>query len=61
MILTSNIWYEITYPNKERLIFQFLDTAKDGQARCRLCNGQETLSIFHEYLSIREIGRDCPC
>lgn len=62
MNLFSNLWYEITYPNKETLIFQFLDTNADGQARCRLCNGQESLNVFSKaYLSIREIGRDYPC
>lgn len=62
MTLESNLWYEITYPIKEILIFQFLDTTEDGQPRCRLCNGQETLSIFSaSYLSVREIGRNCPC
>lgn len=62
MMLNSNYWYEITYPNMETLIFQFLDTTEDGQARCRLCNGQETLNVFSKpYLSIREIGRNCPC
>jgi hypothetical protein len=60
--LKSNFWYEITYTNGELLIFHFLDTTADGQARCRLCNGQETLNVFStDYLSLREIGRNCPC
>jgi hypothetical protein len=62
MMLNSNYWYEITYQNEETLIFQFLDTTEDGQTRCRLCDGQETLTVFSiAYLSIREIGRDSPC
>ena len=62
MSFVSNFWYEIAYPNGETLVFQFLDTTENGQARCRLCNGQETLTVFSNvYLSIREIGRDSPC
>lgn len=62
MMLKSNYWYEIIYQNRETLIFQFLDTAVDGQARCRLCNGDETLNVFSEpYFSIREIGKNPSC
>ena len=62
MNLTSNLWYEISYTNGDTLIFKFLDTTEDGQARCRLCNGQETLNVFSaNYLSVKEIGKDCPC
>lgn len=62
MMLNSNYWYEITYHDKETLIFQFLDITLDGQARCRLCIGEETLNVFSEpYVSIRKIGQNCPC
>lgn len=61
MRLTSNLWYEITYPNGETLVFQFLDTTADGQLRCRLCNGEETLNVFHSYLSVTELGENSPC
>lgn len=62
MTLISKNWYEIIYSNKERVIFQFLDTTTDGRLRCRLCNGQETLDIFRgTFMEIIELGEDNPC
>ena len=62
MTLTSTFWYEIIYSNGESLIFQFLDTTSDGRIRCKLCDGQETLSIFRgTYMKIIEHGEQNPC
>lgn len=62
MTLTSTYWYEIIYSNKERVVFQFLDTTSDSRLRCRLCNGQETLDIFRgTFMEIIELGEKNPC
>ncbi len=62
MTLTSTFWYEITYSDGQKLIFQFLDTSVDGKLRCKLCNGEETYDVFRgNYMTIIEHGENCPC
>jgi hypothetical protein len=62
MRLTSNLWYEIGYPNGVQLIFKFLDTTVDGSARCLTCTGNVVLDVFDSnYISLELIGETCPC
>jgi hypothetical protein len=60
--LRSKFWYEITYADGARLIFQFLDSTEDGRIRCKLCNGEERLNIFSgQFMKIVELGEANPC
>lgn len=62
MNLTSTFWYEIVYPDGQRLFFQFLDKTQEEQIRCRLCNGSIVTNIFRrQYDDIIEIGENSPC